>query len=176
MATATLDKIKASIRDVPDFPKPGIVFKDITPLLQNNDLFKATVERLAGPFQKKGITHVASIESRGFIFGAPVAYLLGAGYIPIRKKGKLPHKTISHTYNLEYGTDTLEIHADALDSSSRVLIIDDVLATGGTARATCQLIEQLKAKVAGLSFAIELEFLHGREKLHGYEVTSLLKY
>jgi adenine phosphoribosyltransferase len=176
MATATLDKIKASIRDVPDFPKPGIVFKDITPLLQNNDLFKATVERLAGPFQKKGITHVASIESRGFIFGAPVAYLLGAGYIPIRKKGKLPHKTLSHTYNLEYGTDTLEIHADALDSSSRVLIIDDVLATGGTARATCQLIEQLKAKVAGLSFAIELEFLHGREKLHGYEVTSLLKY
>lgn len=176
MAAATLDKIKASIRDVPDFPKPGIVFKDITPLLQNNDLFKATVERLAGPFQKKGITHVASIESRGFIFGAPVAYLLGAGYIPIRKKGKLPHKTLSHTYNLEYGTDTLEIHADALDSSSRVLIIDDVLATGGTARATCQLIEQLKAKVAGLSFAIELEFLHGREKLHGYEVTSLLKY
>jgi adenine phosphoribosyltransferase len=176
MVTATLDQIKASIRDVPDFPKPGIVFKDITPLLQNGDLFKTTVERLAGPFQKKGITHVVSIESRGFIFGAPVAYLLGTGCIPVRKKGKLPFKTLSHTYELEYGTDTLEIHADALDSSARVLIIDDVLATGGTARATCQLIEQLTAKVAGLAFAIELEFLHGREKLRGYEVTSLLKY
>jgi adenine phosphoribosyltransferase len=176
MAAATLDKIKASIRDVPDFPKPGIVFKDITPLLQNGELFKSAVERLAGPFQKKGITHVASIESRGFIFGAPVAYLLGAGYIPVRKKGKLPYKILSHTYQLEYGTDTLEMHADALDPTARVLIIDDVLATGGTAQATCQLIEQLEAKVAGLAFAIELEFLHGREKLRGYEVTSLLKY
>ncbi len=172
----SVDKIKASIRDVPDFPKPGIVFKDITPLLQNAELFKTTIERLAGPFQRKGITHVASIESRGFIFGAPVAYLLGAGYIPVRKKGKLPFKTLSHTYELEYGSDTLEIHSDALDSASRVLIIDDVLATGGTARATCQLAEKLKAKVAGLAFAIELEFLHGREKLRGYEVTSLLKY
>ena len=175
-AAPTLDALKASIRDIPDFPKPGIVFKDITPLLQNPDLFKTTIERLAGPFMKKGITHVASIESRGFIFGAPVAYLLGAGYIPVRKKGKLPHKTISHTYNLEYGTDTLELHADAADSTARILIIDDVLATGGTAHATCQLIEKLKAKVVGLAFAIELEFLHGREKLHGYEVTSLLKY
>jgi adenine phosphoribosyltransferase len=174
--TVPLDKFKASIRDVPDFPKPGIVFKDITPLLQNADLFKTTIERLAGPFQRKGITHVASIESRGFIFGAPVAYLLGAGYIPIRKKGKLPFKTLSHTYELEYGTDTLEIHSDALDGVSRVLIIDDVLATGGTARASCRLVETLKAKVAGLSFVIELEFLHGREKLHGYDVTSLLKY
>ncbi len=171
-----IEKIRASIRDVPDFPKPGIVFKDITPLLQNAELFKSALERLAGPFQRKGITHVASIESRGFIFGAPVAYLLGAGYIPIRKKGKLPYKTLSHTYELEYGTDTLEVHADALTSSSRVLIIDDVLATGGTARATCLLVEQLQAKVAGLSFAIELEFLHGREKLRGYEVTSLLRY
>ena len=172
----TLEKLKASIRDVPDFPKAGIVFKDITPLLQNPDFFKSAIERLSGPFQKKGITHVASIESRGFIFGAPVAYILGAGYIPVRKKGKLPYKTLSHTYDLEYGTDTLEIHADALDSSARVLLIDDVLATGGTARATCQLIEKLKAKVAGLAFAIELEFLHGREKLRGYDVLSLLKY
>jgi len=176
MAAPTLDKLKTSIRDVADFPKPGIVFKDITPLLQNSELFKMTVDRLAGPFQKKGITHVASIESRGFIFGAPVAYLLGAGYIPVRKKGKLPYQCLSHTYDLEYGTDTLEIHADALDANSRVLLIDDVLATGGTARATCQLIEKLKAKVIGLAFAIELEFLHGREKLRGYEVLSLLKY
>jgi adenine phosphoribosyltransferase len=177
MPTApSLEQIRSSIRDIPDFPKPGIVFKDITPLLQNADLFRTTIERMAGPYQKKGITHVASIESRGFIFGSPVAYLLGAGYIPVRKKGKLPSKTLSHTYDLEYGTDTLEIHADAVESGARVLIIDDVLATGGTARATCQLIEKLKAKVAGLGFAVELEFLHGREKLHGYDVTSLLKY
>src|SRR5258708_18436270 len=123
MATPTVDQLKSAIRDVPDFPKPGIVFKDITPLLQNGDLFKKTIERLAGPFQRKGITHVASIESRGFIFGAPVAYLLDAGYVPIRKKGKLPYKTLSASYELEYGTDTLEIHADAFDASSRVLLI-----------------------------------------------------
>jgi adenine phosphoribosyltransferase len=172
----TVDKMKSAIRDVKDFPKPGIVFKDITPLLQNADLFKATAERLAGPFRKKGITHVASVESRGFIFGAPVAYLLDAGYVPIRKKGKLPYKTMSASYELEYGTDTLEIHADAFDATSRVLIIDDVLATGGTARASCQLVEKLKARVSGLSFVIELEFLHGREKLRGYEVTALLRY
>jgi adenine phosphoribosyltransferase len=170
------DALRAAIRDVPDFPKPGILFKDITPLLQNPELFKASIERLAGPFKRKAITHVASIESRGFIFGAPVAYILGAGYIPVRKKGKLPFKTLSHTYELEYGTDTLEMHSDSLNSSSRVLIIDDVLATGGTARATCQLVEKLKAKVAGLSFAVELEFLHGREKLRGYDVTSLIQY
>jgi len=176
MAVSTLEKIKTMIRDVPDFPKPGIVFKDITPLLQNPALFKTTLERLAGPFQRKGITHVASIESRGFIFGSPVAYLLGAGYIPVRKKGKLPFKTLSHTYELEYGTDTLEMHVDALDASARVLIIDDVLATGGTARATCLLVEKLKAKVAGLSFVMELEFLHGREKLRGYDVSALIQY
>src|SRR5262245_21316657 len=116
MAVATLDKLKAAIRDVPDFPKPGIVFKDITPLLQNAALFKSTIERMAGPFQRKNITHVASIESRGLIFGGPVAYLLGAGIIPVRKKGKLPFKTLAHTYELEYGTDTLDMHADALDS------------------------------------------------------------
>ena len=175
-SSLTDDKLKSSIRDIKDFPKAGVVFKDITPLLQDGDLFKSTIERLAGPFQRKGITHVASIESRGFIFGAPVAYLLGAGYIPVRKKGKLPSKTVSLTYDLEYGTDTLEMHADALDPSARVLIIDDVLATGGTARATCQLVEKLKGKVAGLSFVIELEFLHGREKLRGYDVTSLIRY
>src|SRR6476660_7299922 len=140
MPAVTLPKIKASIRDIADFPKPGIVFKDITPLLQDAELFKSTIERLAGPFQRKGITHVASIESRGFIFGAPVAYLLNAGYIPIRKKGKLPHKTIAHPYDLEYGTDTLEIHADAIEPGARVLIVDDVLATGGTAKASCQLV------------------------------------
>jgi len=173
---ATLDKIKTSIRDIPDFPKPGIVFKDITPLLSSPELFKSTIERLAGPFRGKGITHVASIESRGFIFGAPVAYQLGAGYIPVRKKGKLPSKTVAHTYDLEYGTDTLEIHQDAFEAGSRILIIDDVLATGGTASAVCQLVKKLKAHVVGLSFVIELEFLKGREKLRGYNVTSLLRF
>jgi adenine phosphoribosyltransferase len=172
----TLDKVKALIRDVKDFPKPGIVFKDITPLLQDGEMFHAAIERMAGPFRKKGITHVASVESRGFIFGAPVAYLLNAGYIPIRKKGKLPFKTTAHTYDLEYGTDTLEIHADALDANSRVLIIDDVLATGGTALASVKLVQALKARVAGLSFVIELEFLHGREKLRGFDVVTLIRY
>jgi adenine phosphoribosyltransferase len=176
MPTITLEKVKSFIRDVPDFPKPGIVFKDITPLLQNAELFQSKCEKLAGPFRKKGITHVASVESRGFIFGAPVAYLLSAGYIPIRKKGKLPYKTASQSYELEYGTDTLEIHADALDATSRVLLIDDVLATGGTAVASCELIEKLKARVTGLSFVIELEFLHGREKLRGYDVLTLIRY
>jgi adenine phosphoribosyltransferase len=171
-----LESIKAAIRDVPGFPKPGIIFKDITPLLQKDELFKSSVERMAGPFQRKGITHVVSMESRGFIFGAAVAYILGAGFVPIRKKGKLPSKTIAHTYQLEYGTDTLEIHADALEGTSRVLVVDDVLATGGTAQAACQLVEKLNAKVVGLSFLIELEFLHGREKLSGYEVSALLRY
>jgi adenine phosphoribosyltransferase len=172
----SLDKIKAAIRDIKDFPKPGIVFKDITPMLQDPALFKEVVERMAGPFRKKGITHVASVESRGFIFGAPVAYLLNAGYVLIRKKGKLPHTTIAHTYDLEYGTDTLEIHTDALDSSARVLLIDDVLATGGTAVACTHLVQKLKAKVVGFSFLLELEFLHGREKLRGHDVCSLVRY
>ena len=172
----SLEKIKTAIRDIPDFPKPGIVFKDITPMLQKAELFKEVVERMAGPFRKKGITHVASVESRGFIFGAPVAYILNAGYVLIRKKGKLPSKTISHTYDLEYGTDTLEIHTDSLDSSSRVLLVDDVLATGGTALACTHLVQKLKAKVVGFSFAIELEFLHGREKLRGHDVLSLIRY
>ncbi len=176
MPTITLEKVKSFIRDVPDFPKAGIIFKDITPLLQNAALFKSTIEKMAGPFRKKGITHVASVESRGFIFGGPVAYQLDAGFIPIRKKGKLPYKTASFDYELEYGTDTLEIHADALDASSRVLIIDDVLATGGTAYASAKLVEKLKAKVIGLSFMIELEFLHGREKLRGYDVVTLIRY
>lgn len=175
-AGATLDRLKTAIRDVPNFPKPGINFKDITPLLQDPDLFKSAMERLAGPFQKKGITHVASVESRGFIFGAPVAYLLNAGYVPIRKKGKLPYQTLSYSYQLEYGTDTLEVHTDALGASARVLLIDDVLATGGTAFACCQLVEKLKAQVVGLSFLVELEFLHGREKLRGYDVLSLIRY
>jgi len=172
----SVDKIKAAIRDIADFPKPGIVFRDIAPMLQKPELFKDVVERMAGPFRKKGITHVVSVESRGFIFGAPVAYLLNAGYVLVRKKGKLPSKTISHTYDLEYGSDTLEIHTDSLDSSARVLIVDDVLATGGTAVACTELVKKLKAKVVGFSFVIELEALHGREKLRGSDVLSLIRY
>jgi len=173
---AELDLLRASIRDVPDFPKTGILFKDITPLLQTPKLFRLSIDHLAEAFQNKGVTHVASVESRGFIFGAPVAYKLNAGYVPIRKKGKLPGKTISYTYDLEYGTDTLELHADALGPGTNVLLIDDVLATGGTAFACTQLLKKLGAQVAGLSFVIELDFLHGRDKLHGYQVTSLLRF
>jgi adenine phosphoribosyltransferase len=173
---ASLDRLKSAIRDVPDFPKPGILFKDITPLLQDPELFRWAVDRLAEPFRGRGVTHVASVESRGFIFGAPVAILLEAGYIPIRKKGKLPGRTVAHTYDLEYGTDTLEIHADALRADSRVLVIDDVLATGGTAQASCRLVENLRARVAGLSFLIELAFLRGREKLGGYDISALITY
>jgi adenine phosphoribosyltransferase len=170
------DKLKTLIRDVPDFPKPGILFKDITPLLQDKDMFQKTIEKLAGPFRRKGITHVASVESRGFIFGAPVAYQLNAGFVPIRKKGKLPYKTAAHEYELEYGNDTVEIHADAVDANSRVLVIDDVLATGGTALASAKLVEKLKARVIGLSFVIELEFLKGRAKLGGYDVLTLIRF
>ncbi len=176
MPAMTVEKMKSAIRDVPDFPKAGIVFKDITPLLQNPSYFKSAVEKMAGPFRRKGITHIASVESRGFIFGAPTAFQLDAGFVPVRKKGKLPYKTAAFDYQLEYGTDTLEIHSDAVDAASRVLIIDDVLATGGTAHATCKLVEKLKAKVVGLSFLVELEFLHGREKLPGYDVFSLIRY
>jgi adenine phosphoribosyltransferase len=173
---AIVDRLRAAIRDVPDFPKAGILFKDITPLLQSAELFRATIERMAGSYRGKGVTHVASVESRGFIFGAPVAYQLNAGYIPIRKKGKLPSKTISYTYDLEYGTDTLELHGDAFDASSRVLIIDDVLATGGTAFACTQLVKKLKAEVVGLGFCLELEFLKGRERLRGYDVSTVLRF
>ena len=176
MPPATLPKIRASIRDIADFPKPGIVFKDITPLLSDGDLFKSTIERLAGPFQRKGITHVASIESRGFIFGAPVAYILGAGYIPVRKKGKLPYKTHEQSYDLEYGTSTVAVHVDALKPGSRVLLIDDLLATGGTAAAAAALVNGLNARILEIAFLIELSFLAGRDKLKGFPVRSLVVY
>jgi adenine phosphoribosyltransferase len=166
--------LRAAIRDVPDFPKPGIVFKDITPLLASPGLFRATIDLLATPQLGKGITHVVGVESRGFIFGAPLSLALGAGFIPVRKPGKLPHDTRRVTYALEYGQDALEIHADACDATARVLIVDDVLATGGTAAATTRLVRETGAQVVGCLFLIELAALGGRSALRDLEVTALL--
>jgi len=168
--------LRTYIRDVPDFPKPGIVFKDITPLLRAPEAFMETMSALAEPYRGEGITAVAGIESRGFIFGACVASLLGAGFIPIRKPGKLPWTKRSHEYALEYGTDTLEIHDDAATAADRVLIIDDVLATGGTAAAAASLVRGLDATLVGLATVIELAFLEGRRKLAGVPFHSLIVY
>ena len=172
----SIDTLKASIRDVPDFPKKGIIFKDITTLLNKKDLLDYTIKQLIQDFKSKKIDCVVGMESRGFIFGTPVAIALGAGFVPIRKPGKLPAKTISETYQLEYGTDTLEIHADAFPKNSRILIIDDLLATGGTAEASIKLVEKAGGKVEGIAFVIELEFLKGRKKLKNQKVVSLIKY
>jgi adenine phosphoribosyltransferase len=171
-------EIRRAIRDVPDFPKPGIVFKDITPVLRDASLFLATTDAMARPFAGAGITHVVAIESRGFILGGPVAQRLGAGFLPVRKPGKLPSRTEAEEYALEYGTDRLEIHADACHgpATPRVLIVDDVLATGGTADATRRLIEKLGAELAGFSFLIALDFLKGRDRLRGSTVHALVTY
>ncbi len=174
-AAETID-LKDFIRDIPDFPKKGIVFKDITPLLGDPKAVEAAVERIAAHYASAGIKKVAGIESRGFLFATAVALRLGAGVIPIRKKGKLPYKTISTSYDLEYGTDTVEIHEDAASKGEKVLLIDDLIATGGTARASCELLEKAGATVAGVCFVIELSFLKGREKLAGREIFTLLSY
>ena len=170
------DRLRALIRDVPDYPKPGIVFKDITPLLAEPQAFAAATDTMAAPFADSGITHVVAIESRGFILGGPVAQHLHAGFVPVRKAGKLPSATRRETYELEYGTDTLEVHADACDKKARVLIVDDVLATGGTADAARRLVESLGAEVVGFSFLIVLGFLPGMERLRGKTVTSAITY
>ena len=164
----------ALVRDVPDFPQAGIIFRDITPLLGNGAALRSAVDALAGLYQQ--IDSVIGIESRGFILGAPVAYALGVGMVPVRKLGRLPRPTERADYALEYGTNTVEIHADALRPGERVLIIDDVLATGGTAAATVELVERLGGEVAGIAVLIELPDLGGRERLAGYSVTSLLRY
>ncbi|MBI3540948.1 MAG: adenine phosphoribosyltransferase [Deltaproteobacteria bacterium] len=171
-----MEDLKKKIRDVPDFPKPGIVFKDITPLLSDVKAFQSTIDAFAKRYASKGIDTVVAVESRGFIFGAALAYRIDAGFVPVRKKGKLPYKTASVEYALEYGTDTIEIHQDAIHPGSRVLVTDDVLATGGTAKATCELVEKIGGKVVECSFVIELGFLNGREKLKGHEIFSLIQY
>jgi adenine phosphoribosyltransferase len=168
--------LKQHIRHVPDFPKAGILFYDITTLLRDPRGFEATIDRLSAPYEKDSIDLVVGIESRGFILGSGVAQRLGAGFIPIRKPGKLPSHRIKETYELEYGTDALEIHADAVQSGQRVLIIDDVLATGGTAAAAARLVRQLGGDLHGLAFLIELLFLKGQSKLSGEKVFSLLQY
>jgi adenine phosphoribosyltransferase len=174
--SVTLDTsaLLALVRDVPDFPQAGIIFRDITPLLGNGAALRSAVDALAGLHQ--GIDSVIGIESRGFILGAPVAYALGVGMVPVRKLGRLPRPTERADYALEYGTNTVEIHADALRPGERVLIIDDVLATGGTAAATAELVERLGGEVAGIAVLIELPELGGRDRLAGYHVTSLLQY
>lgn len=164
------------IRDIPDFPKEGIIFKDITPLLKDHDAFTYAVNQLHGHFAGQGITAVAGIESRGFIFGCPVARLFGVGFIPIRKPGKLPYDTHSEEYELEYGTDCVEMHIDAVGPGDKILIIDDLLATGGTAAATKNLIEKSGAEIAGFGFVVELGFLNGKDKLAGSHIFSLIEY
>ena len=173
---AIVQRAAALIRDIPDYPKPGIVFKDITPLLADARTFVAATRAMAEPFAKAGVTHVVAIESRGFILGGPIAQHLGAGFIPVRKPGKLPSQTRREQYELEYGTDAVEIHADATDRQARVLIVDDVLATGGTAAATCRLVESLGTTVVGFTFLIALSFLPGLQRLSSRPVRTLITY
>jgi adenine phosphoribosyltransferase len=171
-----MEHLKKVIRHVPDFPKKGILFYDITTLLKDGPSFQEVIDALAQRYLTKKIDRVIGIESRGFIFGAALASHLGAGFVPVRKPGKLPAETLKMTYDLEYGQDSLEIHRDAIQPGERVLLIDDLLATGGTAAAVLKLIKELGGEVAEVAFLIELEFLNGRKKLEGYEVYSMLKY
>jgi adenine phosphoribosyltransferase len=171
-----MDALKSKIRHVPDFPKEGILFYDITTLLQDREGFRQALDAMSAPFMNQGIDMVVGIESRGFIFGAAIADRLGAGFAPVRKPGKLPSKTRKVSYTLEYGSDTLEIHDDAVCKGQKVIIVDDLLATGGTAKATAELVSQCGATIHALAFFVELEFLPGRKKLAGYDVVSILKY
>lgn len=168
--------LEAAILTVPDFPKPGIAFKDITPVLSDAQLLGRVVRAIAGAWDGQGITHVAAIESRGFLFGVPVAQALGVGLVPLRKPGKLPRATVAERYALEYGSDTLEVHADAFGPAARVLVVDDVLATGGTAAAAVRLVERCGAEVAGVAAVIDLSFLPWREALRGHNVQALVRY
>ena len=162
------------IRDIPDFPKPGIIFKDITPLLNNPEAFKASIDQLASRYAGTRIDKIVGIEARGFIFAGALAYRLGTGMVPVRKKGKLPYKTLSETYELEYGTDTMEMHEDAIKPGDHVLVLDDLIATGGTLAATCRLVEKLGGSIVEVAILIELSFLNGRAKVKEYPYFTLL--
>ncbi|MDB5098853.1 MAG: adenine phosphoribosyltransferase [Cyanobacteria bacterium RYN_339] len=174
-STASLD-LAAYIRDIPDFPQPGINFKDISPLLKSPEAFRACIDRLVEHYASLDIDYIVGIESRGFLVGAPLAYHMNKGFIPIRKPGKLPYKVERIDYTLEYGSGSLEIHADALGEGHRILVVDDLLATGGTVAATRALIERLGGNVVAAGFVVELEFLHGRDRLSGLDIHALLKY
>lgn len=176
MGEQSLISLKQLIRDVPDFPKKGIIFKDITPLLQEPNGLKEIAERISEQYKDKNIDLITGAEARGFIIGAAVAYELGVGFIPIRKPGKLPYETASITYQLEYGTDTLEIHKDAIKPGQNVLMVDDLLATGGTMAACCRLVESMGGNIVGCAFVVELTFLNGRKALQGFDVSSLIQY
>ena len=168
--------LKSKIRDVPDFPKPGILFKDITPVLQDRKLFAEVIDAFGERYLDKKIDTIVGVESRGFLFGAALAYRLGCSLVPVRKSGKLPYKTIQASYDLEYGSATVEMHIDAIRKGERIIVIDDLLATGGTADATCRLVEQHSGKIVECAFVVELTFLNGRDKLKGREVFSLVQY
>jgi adenine phosphoribosyltransferase len=172
----SVDDLRAKIREIPDFPKPGILFYDITTMLKDPGAFKEAVGLMLEPFREMKIDAVVGMESRGFIFSAPMAIELGAGFVPVRKLGKLPAETVSVEYSLEYGTNTLEIHRDALGPGQKVLIVDDLLATGGTVLGTIELVQMLKAEVVGLSFLVELLFLKGRERLRDQNIHSVIQY
>ncbi|MBF0504418.1 MAG: adenine phosphoribosyltransferase [Candidatus Omnitrophica bacterium] len=168
--------LKKYIRDIPNFPKEGIIFKDISTLIKDPAAFKKSIDTLAGTYKNQRVQYVVGVEARGFIFGAALAYKLGAGFIPVRKKGKLPYKTKKVTYQLEYGVDTLEIHEDAIAPKARVLVVDDLLATGGTVKAVIDLLKEQKAKIVGVAFLVELAFLKGKEKLKDLPIYSVIKY
>jgi len=169
-------KLEEHIRNIPDFPKPGILFRDITTLIKDKKAFKQVIDIIAAKYKNKKIDKVVAVEARGFILGGAVAYKIGAGFVPVRKKGKLPYKAISATYDLEYGTDTLEMHLDALKANDKVLIIDDLLATGGTVKAVTDLVKQMRGKIVGAAFLVELVDLKGKDKLKGYPLYSLIKF
>lgn len=171
-----MERLRLIIRDIPDFPKPGIIYKDITPLVRDPAALRLTVHELVHPFFNEGLTAVVGMEARGFIFGALAAWELGVGFVPLRKPGKLPYDVQSIAYDLEYGTETLEVHVDALSDADRVLLVDDVLATGGTAAASCALVDKLGAEIVACAFVVELDYLRGRSKLDGRAIHSLLHY
>ncbi len=169
-----IERVVEAIRDIKDFPKPGIVFKDITPILKSSELFAEVIDLMCEPYMDNPPDYIVAIESRGFIFGSAMAYKLGCGVVPVRKKGKLPYDTYEASYNLEYGTATLEIHTDALKSSDRVVILDDLLATGGTAAAAVKLVNNLGAEILSIDFLIELAFLEGRKAIENYKINALI--